>query len=64
MDDGLLTSNMLLRGDCTACSHTFSHPHLVNVLVTSVQPERNIQLFTHLGEEAATPCDVQEQSSN
>lgn len=48
-DDGLLTANQVLCGDCGACTHTSCHPHFSNVIVVSVQPERNIQLFPTCG---------------
>lgn len=48
-DDGLLTSNQVLCGDCGACTRTSCHPHFSNVIVVSVQPERNIQLFPTSG---------------
>lgn len=52
VDDGLLTANQLLTSgnDCTTCTHTSSRPHLTNVIMVSVQPERNIQLFPVHGE--------------
>ena len=48
-DDGLLTANQVLCGDCGACTRTSCHPHFSNVIVVSVQPERNIQLFPTSG---------------
>ena len=55
IEDGLLEPNQLLCGTCDHCIHTASRgscdgsqhpasPHLINVLVLSVQPERAIQL--------------------
>jgi hypothetical protein len=52
VDEGLLDANQMLHADCTTC-HTFlqrdprsSHvPKLLNVMVVSIQPERNIQLY-------------------
>jgi hypothetical protein len=53
VDDGLLTANQVLRDDCTGCLHTSSRPHISNVIILSVQPERNIQLFPSSGEPIA-----------
>ena len=44
-DDGLLTANQVLCEECAACVHTSARPHISNVIILSVQPERNIQLF-------------------
>eukprot|EP00731_Ephydatia_muelleri_P022484 Em0015g67a len=55
IDDGLINANQLLCGTCDHCMHTANRgpcdgsqhpasPHLTNVLVLSVQPERTIQL--------------------
>lgn len=50
VDDGLLTANQVLRDDCAACTHCTAKPHISNVVILSVQPERNIQLFPSSGE--------------
>ena len=55
-DDGLLTANQVLCGDCGACTHTSCHPHFSNVIVVSVQPERNIQLFPTGGKALTIYC--------
>ena len=55
-DDGLLTANQVLCGDCGACTRTSCHPHFSNVIVVSVQPERNIQLFPTSGKPVASCC--------
>ena len=44
-NDGLMTTNQLLKSDCEYCAHTVYCPYLRNVVIVSVQPERNIQLF-------------------
>lgn len=52
IDDGLLNANQMLCGTCELCMHAANRapcdgtasPHLTNVLVLSVQPERTIQL--------------------
>jgi hypothetical protein len=52
VDDGLLDANQLLHSECDMC-HMFvqrdprcaTTPKLLNVMVVSVQPERNIQLY-------------------
>ena len=49
-DDGLLTANQDIRTNCSSCTHTSFRPHFINVIVVSVQPERNIQLFPNSGE--------------
>ena len=56
VDDGLLDANQLLRSECDTC-HMFIQrdprsaltPKLLNVMVVSVQPERNIQLYPTTG---------------
>ena len=60
VDDGLLDANQLLRSECDACSMFYQRdprscllPKLLNVMVVSVQPERNIQLYPTSGELAA-----------
>ena len=62
VDDGLLEANQLLRGDCGACEmfykrdpHSSLIPKLLNVMVVSVQPERNIQLYPTTGELGSCP---------
>ena len=57
VDDGLLDANQLLRSGCDTC-HMFLQrdsrsaliPKLLNVMIVSVQPERNVQLYPTAGQ--------------
>jgi hypothetical protein len=45
-NDGLMTANQYLKTvDCNYCTNSSFYPNIKNVIVVSVQPERNIQLF-------------------
>lgn len=57
VDDGLLDANQLLRGECETCDMFLKRdprsaliPKLLNVMVVSVQPERNIHLYPTTGQ--------------
>lgn len=56
VDDGLLDANQLLRSECDTChlflqrdSRSVLIPKLLNVMIVSVQPERNIHLYPTSG---------------
>lgn len=44
-----MTANQLLKGECDYCAHSTCFPSIKNVIIVSVQPERNIQLFPSNG---------------
>lgn len=49
-NDGLIIVNQSMRRDCSTCKMSSSSiPRISNVIVISVQPERNIQLFPNNG---------------
>ncbi len=49
-NDGLIIVNQSMRKDCDTCKISSSIPRISNVIVISVQPERNIQLFPNNSE--------------
>lgn len=49
VNDGLLTANQHLKEQCTACQETSRHPELVNVVISSVQPDSTFRLLCTQG---------------
>ena len=42
-------ANQLLNRDCETCAFSSTNPSIKNVILVSIQPERNIQLFPLTG---------------